>query len=231
MGTRGVGYIFVESINEIVLYSSTEFNGDMDLECYGYEFLDRLSRVQNTTDFVKEMREFNEEHFDYMEDMMYRVYSQKADKRDWQGDLDYGYIEQSSIHFKLFERSNNYLEDYSYIKNATKQTLMIGCKNGVVLLKPNQTMVCNFGRFMQNADGLEELEIIEWTGEQAECEEEKEYTVKIEETRTYIIRVQAKDEEEAEELAKTELECGNFDEEWESEHEMYCYIEGVGRQW
>ena len=64
MGTRGVGYIFVEGIDRIVLYSSTEFNGDMDLECYGYEFLDRLSRVQNTTDFVKEMREFKEMKFD-----------------------------------------------------------------------------------------------------------------------------------------------------------------------
>lgn len=41
MGTRGVGYIFVEGIDRIVLYSSTEFNGDMDLECYGYEFLVR----------------------------------------------------------------------------------------------------------------------------------------------------------------------------------------------
>ena len=228
MGTRGVGYIFVEGIDRIVLYSSTEFNGNMDLEGYGYEFLDRLSRVQNTTDFVKEMREFNEEHFDYMEDMMYKAVSNKEGCMDMNGELYFDYIEQSSIHFKLFEK---YTEDYSYIKNATKQTLMIGCKNGVVLLKPNQTMVCNFGRFVQNADRLEELEIIEWTGEQALCEKEKEYTVKIEETRTYIIRVQAKSEEEAEDLAKQELECGNFDEEWESEHEMYCYVEEVSRQW
>lgn len=226
MGTRGIGYIFVEEEEKIELYFSTEFNGDMDLECYGYEFLERVQRVRDTRDFIREMREFNEGHFDYSTDMLYKGISNKEGYHNDEGELIFDYIEQSSIHFKLFEK---YAEDYSYIKNATKQTLMIGCKNGVVLLKPNQTMVCNFGKFMQNADGLEELEIIEWTGEQAECEEEKEYTVKIEETRTYIIRVQAKSEEEAEDLAKQELECGNFDEEWESEHEMYCYVEGVGR--
>lgn len=220
MGTRGVGYIFVEGIDRIVLYSSTEFNGDMDLECYGYEFLERLSRVQNTTDFIKEMREFNEGHFDYMEDMMYREYSQKDNIIDLEGNSEYGYIEQSSIHFKLFEKSNDYLEDYSYIKNATKQTLMIGCKNGVVLLKPNQTMVCNFGNFMQNADGLEELEIIEWTGEVVECEETETYNVLITETRVYGITVEAESYEKALEIAEEEFNYGRYDIEYDEQYSI-----------
>lgn len=217
--TRGIGYIFTDEEGEIELYFSPEFNGGMDLETYGYEFLERVSRVRDARDFIREMREFNEGHFDLMEDMMYKAISNKEGCIGADGELMFDYIEQSSIHFKLFER---YAEDYSFIKNATKQTLMIGCKNGIVLLKPNQTMMCELGKFMQKADGLEKLEIIEWTGEKAKCEETEieTYNVLITETRVYGITVEAESEERALEIAEEEFSYGRYDTEYEEQYSI-----------
>lgn len=118
------------------IYTSYEFNGDMyyDGQGHGPEVIERLGRVNNKEDFVREVEEFNDKEFQYGGEFTEPFFIEKV--------IDF----QKSAYFE------KYFSDYIYVKNLTSDTQKIIDYNGnYVEIEPNQILTFCFGE-IENHD-------------------------------------------------------------------------------
>lgn len=115
------------------VYTSYEFNGDMYVRGNGHgkDVAERLSKVNNEEDFVREVNDFNENEFGYDDEFEKPYFIEK--KADF-------------THATYFDK---YFSDYVYLKNLTDETKEIISFEGEKLeIEPNQILVFSFGRLV-----------------------------------------------------------------------------------
>lgn len=112
------------------MFTSYEFNGDMynTRNGHGPEVIERLGRVNNKDDFVREVEEFNANNFEYM------------------GEFNKPYFIEKSVDFRRKTYFDKYFSDYVYVKNLCSETKKIIDYDGEkVEIEPNQILVFGFG--------------------------------------------------------------------------------------
>lgn len=141
--TRGTLYIIT---NEAV-YSSTEFNGDMGYNDLGKEAVKLLKKTTNLEEFKEKLATFNNKHYGYAEDMVYKA-TEKKNAYKWYGKKIYDYELRSYTwqNYNLFP-SCCPTSDYNYIKNLSDTIVVINCQNGDHILKPGEILITQFAKF------------------------------------------------------------------------------------
>lgn len=128
-------------INDKGVYTSYEFNGDMYYDGHGSEVVERLKRVENEKDFVREVEEFNAENFEY------------------NGKFNKPFFIEKNMNFSK-EYFDKYFSDYVYVKNITDETHKIVQDDGTdVEIEPNQILIFYFGsreEYMEEAKNIKE---------------------------------------------------------------------------
>ena len=128
-------------INDKGVYTSYEFNGDMYYDGHGSEVVERLKRVENEKDFVREVEEFNAENFEY------------------NGEFNKPFFIEKNMNFSK-EYFDKYFSDYVYVKNITDETHKIIQDDGTdVEIEPNQILIFYFGsleEYMEEAKNIKE---------------------------------------------------------------------------
>lgn len=111
--TRGTAYLF---LGGNVIYSSIEFNGDMYFDdCgYGSEMMEAIKSCDTLEGFAEIVKEFNESHHKYREDVLVYQVDQYLNCVDF-GE-DFSIVDLKKDYF------DNFFSDYIFIKNAR-------CKN------------------------------------------------------------------------------------------------------
>ena len=113
------------------MFTSYEFNGDMynTKNGHGPEVIERLGRVNNKDDLVREVEEFNANNFEY------------------EGEFNKPYfIEGLPVSFHHETYFDKYFSDYVYVKNLCSETKEIIDYDGKeVEIEPNQILVFHFG--------------------------------------------------------------------------------------
>lgn len=139
--------------NEFEVQKSTEFNGEMGLDNNGKDIYNMLKDFKEPLLFDTMIRKFNELHFKYDDNIMiYTAYSQDRPFIEENGNK---YFEYSQIdnQFKFFRDDNGeyiYTSDSNYIKNISNENINIVCCNGTYTLKPNQILVTDYNRCINN---------------------------------------------------------------------------------
>ena len=112
---------------------SQEYNGDMYVEHYGKEVIDRLKKVKNIKDYKKENSEFCYEYYNNEEEIKKYNSNETFNKR-------------TNINMIGKTYYDNFFSDYLYLKNITKDTKEIIDYDGKVKkIKPNEIQVYYFG--------------------------------------------------------------------------------------
>ena len=128
-------------INDKGVYTSYEFNGDMYYDGHGSEVVERLKRVENEKDFVREVEEFNAKNFEY------------------NGKFNKPFFIEKNMNFSK-EYFDKYFSDYVYVKNITDETHKIVQDDGTdVEIEPNQNLIFYFGsreEYMEEAKNIKE---------------------------------------------------------------------------
>ncbi len=151
---RGTVFIITkDENNKFKVEKSTEFNGGMGLDCFGKRIYDMLQNFKEPLLFDLMIRDFDEEHFKYHDDVMtYVAYSEEEpfideNKRSF---FDYSLTKNQ---FKFFHDSNDnyiYTSDSNYIKNLSNEDIEVVCSNGVFKLKPEQIMITDYSDCINN---------------------------------------------------------------------------------
>lgn len=113
------------------MFTSYEFNGDMynTKNGHGPEVIERLGRVNNKADLVREVEEFNAKNFGY------------------EGEFNEPYFIEKSVDFCRNTYFDKYFSDYVYVKNLCSETKKIIDYHGKeVEIEPNQILVFGFGQ-------------------------------------------------------------------------------------
>lgn len=137
------------AINNDKVLISQEFNGRMGLDNYGKEVFNELKNIKNLEDFEFFVSKFNKEHFEYEENNIVREADSK-DKpyKDDNGNFWYEYEKKGNTYD--FFRNSYPMSDNYYIKNLSDNNVKIVCENGSYTLKPNQILVSDFDRCINN---------------------------------------------------------------------------------
>lgn len=122
--------------------TSTEFNGDMYFPDdkwagHGQQVVDALKDINTVDDYKKFVKAFNDEHFQYEEDLFYNPLV------DGSGEL---------TEEKLLDMTegyyDNWFSDYLYFKNLRDDDVHITTMDGNMLtVEPNGILVLNFGDY------------------------------------------------------------------------------------
>ncbi|MCD7840146.1 MAG: hypothetical protein LUG46_05895 [Erysipelotrichaceae bacterium] len=141
--------------NEFVIYESTEFNGAMGMENNGGKFFKMLSQINDIVTFDTLIRRFDENYYHYYDTAMtYIMHPEDNAYTDQYNRKCYEYYKINN-QFNFFKDSNNkyiYTSDSNYIKNLTNEDVIIICENGKFILKPNQIMVTDFAKCINNTE-------------------------------------------------------------------------------
>jgi len=130
--TRGTAYL----INNRYIMETQEFNGDMYLNGgKGEDMMNCLLNVNCLKSFKKELVKFNEDNFNYDTQLFY-----PSKIKDY---VENGIIEMSNDnYFKKF------FSDWTFWKNISNNDVQFKTRdNQLIVLKPNQQIAINFGRF------------------------------------------------------------------------------------
>lgn len=122
------GRIAIVTDNGRIL-SSTEFNGNMNLDGYGKDVFDQMENIASEEEFRGYIKEFNEANFNYNEELIFEF------------DDD------------CFDMKNNYYEkwfsDYIYIKNLSEKPIIIhDAQDKLIELDSDITAVFYYGDFL-----------------------------------------------------------------------------------
>ncbi len=135
-------------ITDECVYTTTEFNGDMYVEehGHGFEVLKELKKIKSVEDYEAFVEDFNAEHFEYNEEL---VYQKRGDFKE--------ILDMSKDYF------GDWFSDYLYIKNLSSEPKEITLNYGkTLLLDPNRLMVLNFGNlFSFNSEQRDRVEFLE----------------------------------------------------------------------
>lgn len=114
-------------------FSSLEFNGDMYFkEGHGPEVVERLARVSNVKDLIKEVDAFNTKNFHYEVSRL---------------DLTYKASRKNFINFFRTNYYDIWFSDYLYIKNTMDSDTRITLNDGTnYILPPQKICVIYFGK-------------------------------------------------------------------------------------
>lgn len=135
--TRGTAYLF---LGGNVIYSSTEFNGDMYFDgCgYGSEMMEAIKYCDDGEGFAERIREFNENHHKYREDVLVYQVDQYLNCVDF-GE-DFSIVDLKKDYF------DNFFSDYIFIKNADEKNILFLTRDKLkVVLMPGEVTAFNFG--------------------------------------------------------------------------------------
>lgn len=151
---RGTVFIITNNEkNEFEVCKSIEFNGGMGLDCKGRDMYEMLKELSNKKDFDKMIRNFDNKHFGYKDNVItYLADSQENPYIDNVGDSYFEYSITDN-QFKFFYDDNKdyiYTSDSNYIKNMSNKEVQIVCENGTYILKPNQIMIADYSRCINN---------------------------------------------------------------------------------
>lgn len=151
---RGTIFIIIkDQNNKFKVQKSTEFNGGMGIEVQGRPIYEMLRKLEDPTLFDSMIRKFDNEYFGYNDEVM--TYFPEEQKNPYIDETGNEYFEYSQIEnqFKFFYDDNGeyiYTSDSNYIKNLTDENIKIVCSNGTYLLKPNQILVSDYCRCINN---------------------------------------------------------------------------------
>lgn len=147
---RGTMFVI---INDSEVWKSTEFNGGMGLDCYGKDVVTVLKKVSTLDSFKDMVLAFDKTHHNYQDNVMfYKADEQSKAYIDQRGIKYFDYY-KSKDKFNFFHDSKKeyiYTSDSNYIKNLSNKDVEIVCHNGVFILKPNQILVSDYDKCINN---------------------------------------------------------------------------------
>lgn len=132
------GKIVIVTTNTI--YTSVEFNGDMyySENSNGEAAYNGLNEVKSLNEYQTFLEKFNEERFEYPEQIYYAI---SRDENDSPFDMVHDYFDM-------------WFSDYLYIKNLDEDDIIIRTKEYNITVKPNEIIVLNFG---EDSEDIHEL--------------------------------------------------------------------------
>jgi len=175
--TRGTLYIVEKLRKRVRVTNSCEFNGDMYEEehgGHGGEVMRLLEKTNNQKEFKENVKKFDKKNFNYQAegDEYFKFYETYAKRNTWlekQGNL-------VIVSFKDYFK--NFFSDYTFWKNCTKDcevqlvtfetrrnfgivNLHTGkiipderVSDGIIKLKPGQTVAIYFGHYKNHYRGV-----------------------------------------------------------------------------
>jgi len=152
---RGTVFIITkDENNKFKVEKSTEFNGGMGLNCFGKVIYDMLKNFKEPLLFDLMIRDFDERHFKYNDDVMtYVADSQEAPFID-ENKRSFFEYSLTNNQFKFFCDNNEqyiYTSDSNYIKNLSDEDIEVVCSNGVFKVKPQQIIVTDYDECINNS--------------------------------------------------------------------------------
>lgn len=150
------GSIFIitkDNDNKFQVEKSTEFNGGMGIENLGGAIYDMLRKFKEPLLFDALIRDFDERYFKYFDDIItYTLDEEHKPYIDQNGNECFKYSVTNN-QFKFFkdDKGNDiYTSDSNYIKNMTNEDVTIVCSNGNYVLKPNQILIADYDKCINN---------------------------------------------------------------------------------
>lgn len=139
--------------NKFQVQKSTGFNNEMEFKCLGKVIYDMLKNLKDPLLFDKMIRDFDNRYFKYYAEIMtYSPEEQKTPYIDKDG-IEYFEYAQKDNQFKFFKDDNGeYIDrsDSNYIKNLSNEDITIVCSNGNYVLKPNQILITDYDKCINN---------------------------------------------------------------------------------
>ena len=134
--TRETAYLILK---ELVL-ESTEFNGDMYPEGHGDDFIAELKKCKDRQDFERFINDFNEENFQYPEQLIYEVKPETFFNKIKEKEMVIDFND------KYFDR---FFSDWVFFKNLSDTPVKFITRDDEkiqIILNPNETFRFNFRR-------------------------------------------------------------------------------------
>lgn len=144
--TRGVLFL----ITDTEAYHSIKFNGNMGYEDNGKDVIKLLKKVNNFDEFKELVKLFDEELYGHPcdRDLVFKAV-EKKDTYMWEGFEIYDYTLKNGEQKTYRLAHCGVMSDYSYIKNATNEKVVIECKNGNYELNPGEILVMEWDEFFK----------------------------------------------------------------------------------
>lgn len=140
------------------VWKSIKYQAEWELDCQGIKCYEDLQKIKGFQEFNELTQKYNrfyghEEDYDtiYVASEFHSPWVNSEGKVCW----DY----KKGKHFHLFH-SNFPLVDYSFIKNFTKETITIKCRNGVFALPSGEVMIAEFNKCLNNKKNAEKYGIV-----------------------------------------------------------------------
>lgn len=147
---RGTMFVVLNN-NEV--WKSTEFNGGMGLDCYGEDVVKVFEKVKTLQNFKDMVLAFDKTHHNYQDDVMfYKADEQSKPYINERGEKYFDYYRKKN-NYNFFRDSRKgyiYTSDSNYIKNLSDKEIGIVCNNGTYILKPNQLLVSDYDKCINN---------------------------------------------------------------------------------
>ncbi len=150
----GTAFIITKDMeNKFQVQKSTGFNNKMEFENLGKVIFNMLKKLKEPFLFDKMIRSFDDKYFKYYAKVMtYYPEEQKIPYIDKDG-IEYFEYAQTNNQFKFFKDDNGeYIDrsDSNYIKNLSNENITVVCSNGNYLLKPNQILITDYDKCINN---------------------------------------------------------------------------------
>lgn len=131
-------------LNDRVIWTSTEFNGDMYYENgHGEEIMETFPKVTTLEEYKKYIEDFNKNHHNYNDDVLTYELTDMSEVDNEEYIFTYEeFLDMRTDYFK------KWFEDYLYIKNLSDKLVQLVDRNGNVYdLAPMEIAVLNFGEY------------------------------------------------------------------------------------
>ena len=131
-------------LNDGVIWTSTEFNGDMYYkDGHGEEIMETFPKVTTLEEYKKYVEDFNRNHHNYDEDVLTYELTDMGEVENEEYIFTYEeFLDMRTDYFK------KWFEDYLYIKNLSDETVQFIDREGNVYdLEPMEIAVLNFGEY------------------------------------------------------------------------------------